>query len=107
MMLSLLLSLQKISMMRSRILFLVTARAPYLVRQLSSDQKLCYDFLLSSWAEALRGAGYCALPIGMDYADEDFIDLSHFSEDSVTKFSREVGMEVKKMAGQMGWINEK
>jgi len=91
---------------RSRLLFIVASKASYFVGRLSSEDRARYEFAILGWVDALREAGFRAIPLGLDYSDEDYVDTSHFSEKAAPKMADDVMREIQKIAKSKGWIDE-
>jgi hypothetical protein len=91
---------------RDRILFLVSTRTPYLVKQLSLTDRQKYEAFILDWNRALVDAGFQALPLGMNY-DSDFIDALHLSEKVAPRMALEIAEKVRSIAENHGWVNRK
>lgn len=87
-------------------LFLVLGRRPDGVAALSEPEQARYAYAITGWVQALRDAGFAALPIGLDYPVDAFRDSVHFSNAAAPRLAREVGAEVEAIARREHWIDE-
>jgi len=88
--------------LRGRMLFLVTSRASYLVETLDADKKAKHDLSVNEWVRMLDRAGFNAMPLGLNYAAEDYIDGSHFSNKASARMAVEVAGKLRTMTGING-----
>lgn len=93
--------------LRARTLFLVTSRSPAYIARLDSREKVQFEFSVTDSVRAYREAGFDSIPLGLDYSAEDFSDPSHFSDAAAPRMAKDVSAEIRRMAQQEGWTNEK
>ena len=84
--------------LRRRILFLVLSRAPYVVDSLNAKERTKYEMSISEWVRMLYEAGFNAMPMGLNYRPEDFIDPTHFSNFASTRMAAEAASMLREMS---------
>lgn len=90
----------------AKLLFLVTSRSPLLVNHLDSRDKARFEFALAESVRAYQEAGFDAIPLGLHYPANHYIDTSHFSNAASPRMAREVAQEIEKIALRASWIHE-
>jgi methanogenic corrinoid protein MtbC1 len=54
---------------------------------------------ITEWVRMLNEAGFNAMPLGLNYAIEDYVDGSHFSNKASPRMAADVAGMLRKMAG--------
>lgn len=90
----------------AKLLFLVTSRSPLLVDHLNSRDKARFEFAITESVRAYQAAGFDAIPLGLGYPANHYIDTSHFSNAASPRMAREVAREIENVAHRAGWTHE-
>lgn len=83
---------------RAKILCIQTAYNPYAFSLLSNDIKKIYWFYTDQSRFLMESLGYSVLNVGKDYADNDFLDLTHFTASGGQKLAIETAAVVMRLA---------
>jgi hypothetical protein len=90
----------------AKLLFLVTSRSPILVDYLNTRDKARFEFAITESVRAYQEAGFDAIPLGLHYPADCYVDTSHFSNAASTRMARDVASEVEKIAHRERWTHE-
>ena len=83
--------------LRRHILFLVNSRCPYFLQLLDEEERTKFVNSVLEDAKTLGDQGFHAIPLGIGYASEDYVDSSHFSNSAAPKMAEDVAAALLKM----------
>jgi hypothetical protein len=86
---------------RPHMLMLISLHCPYLVNQLTPDEKAAYFEASARTAAFFESTGMTAVEIGKDYPDGSFIDHVHLSAEGGRRMAEEASRQVRQMARRL------
>ncbi len=90
--------------LRGRTCMLVMHICPHYLRQLAPDLRARYDGFFPQTVRGLKEAGFAAAEVGRDFAEADYVDWCHLSEDGGDKMAAQVAEEVRALSRRLGYL---